>query len=62
MTQITIVTENEVSIISENPFFINDSDLPEGEISKKEIILKEFQSKRLKIKNRSVNIVRSSGI
>lgn len=60
MTQLTVVTENEVSIIIENPFFINDfSDI---EILKKEIILKEFQSKPLKIKNRSVNIVRSSEI
>ncbi len=60
MTQITIVTQNEVSIISENPFFLNDS--LENEDLKKEIILREFQNKPLKIKNRSVNIVRSSGI
>lgn len=60
MTQLTVVTQNEVSIIGENPFFIND----ESEIDslKKQVILKEFQSRPLNIKNRSVNIITSSKI
>jgi len=57
MTQLTVVTQNEVSIIGENPFFINDAS--ENKDLKREIILKEFQSKPLNVKNRSVNIVRS---
>ncbi|MBS1514117.1 MAG: hypothetical protein JSS63_03735 [Bacteroidetes bacterium] len=60
MTHLTIVTQNEVSIICENPLFINDS--PEGEKLRKEIIIKEFDSKNIKTKNRSVNIVRSAEI
>lgn len=59
MTQLTVVTQNEVSIISENPFFINDAS---EETFKKEVIQKEFQSKPLNIKNRSVNIIPSSEI
>lgn len=59
MTQLTVVTQNEVSIISENPFFINDAS---EEIFKKEVIQKEFQSKSLNIKNRSVNIIPSTEI
>lgn len=58
MTQLTVVTQNEVSIIGENPFFIDDAS---GETNlKKEVITKEFQSKPLKIKNRSVNVIPSS--
>ena len=59
MTQLTVVTQNEVSIISENPFFINDAS---DETFKKEVIQKEFQSKPLNIKNRSVNIIPSTEI
>ena len=60
MTQLTVVTENEVSIIGENPFFINDAS--ENESLKREVILKEFQNKPLNVKNRSVNIISSSKI
>ena len=60
MTQLTVVTQNEVSIIGENPFFINDA--PDTNTLKKEVILKEFQSKPLNIRNRSVNIIPSSEI
>lgn len=59
MTQLTVVTQNEVSIISENPFFINDAS---EESFKKEVIQREFQSKPLNIKNRSVNIIPSTEI
>lgn len=59
MTQLTVVTQNEVSIISENPFFINDTS---EETFKKEVIQREFQSKPLNIKNRSVNIIPSTEI
>ena len=60
MTQLTVVTQNEVSIIGENPFFMND--VSENESLKKEIIIKEFQNKSVENKNRSVNIIRSSEI
>ncbi|MBN8570037.1 MAG: hypothetical protein J0M18_10430 [Ignavibacteria bacterium] len=60
MTQLTVVTQNEVSIIGENPFFINDAS--EKDTLKKEVILKEFQSKPLNTKNRSVNVIPSSQI
>lgn len=60
MTQLTVVTQNEVSIIGENPFFINDAS--DNESLKKEVILKEFQNKPLNVKNRSVNVISSSKI
>ncbi len=60
MTQLTVVTQNEVSIIGENPLFINDAS--ENESLKKEVILKEFQNKPLNVNNRSVNIISSSKI
>jgi hypothetical protein len=44
-------------MITENPYFINDAS--ESEAIKKEVILKEFEKKSLKNKNRSVNIVHS---
>jgi hypothetical protein len=60
MTQLTVVTQNEVSIIGENPFFIDDA--AENTNLKKDVILREFQSKPLKIKNRSVNVIPSTEI
>jgi F0F1-type ATP synthase epsilon subunit len=57
MTQLTVVTQNEVSILSENPFFINDLSTPENK--KKEEAAKELNNKSMKPKNRSVNIMPS---
>lgn len=58
MTQFTIVTQNEVSILSENPFFINDITTPI--IIKKESSENESNKNNdMKAKNRSINIAMS---